>query len=189
MTNTSSLLSGYLKPLEGLPCWNATAEYGSWLSLSFGLPHLVVREGNPKSQVKSYRRRAVFVEGEFLLWVQTGAWEILAKGKRIFHSGQSRERLRVAAARLDSQKLLRIELNVDPLCTIFTFELGSQLHTFPDEASQSDETLWSMHALGNCLSLLANGTLEYGSDRSKKPRRTTVRAAALDIQSFPLSGM
>ena len=177
MATTRALLREYFAPLASMPCWNVTAEFGSWLSLCFGQPRLEIREGNPDSKLKNLRRRAVFVEGEFLLWVEMGAWQLLENGKLLFHSGQARKYLRRAAGHLDSQKLLRVELTTDPARTVFAFDHGSELHVGPTADSEPDEPLWHVYGAGKCLSLLADGTLEHGASHDRKPRRTTARAS------------
>ena len=136
MPTTKFLLREYFGPLAGLPCWNVKAEYGSRLSFNFGTPHLETREGNPDAKISSLKRRAVFVTGEFRLWVEMGAWEILENGKRIYHSDQSRAYLRRAASQL-----------------------------------------WHVYCHENCLTLLANWTLEYGPSKRTKPREIMASAA------------
>ena len=152
-----------------------TAEYGSWLSLRFGQPHLRIREGTPEAKLKSLKRRAVFVEGEFLLWVEMGAWKMSEERKRLFHSEQSRGYLHRAARRLDGQKLARVEIKPTPLGTIFTFDHGCKLHVCAAEGASSDEALWHIYGLDKCLSLLADGTLEYGPSKGNKRHRMSVR--------------
>ena len=177
MTATSSLLRKYFEPLKNLPCWDVTAEYGSWLSLHFGQPHLKIRERDSESKLKSMRRRAVFVESEFLLWVEMGAWDLFDEGKRAFHSEQSRGYLRRAAARLDAQQISRVELMADTVSTVWTFDLGGQLIVRPTESAKPDEPLWHIYGKDRCLSLLANGVLEHGSLDRNCAYRTTVRDA------------
>ena len=177
MATTRALLREYFAPLATVPCWNATAEFGSWLSFRFGEPHLEIREGNPDSKLKSLRRRAVFVEGEFFLWVEMGAWQLFESGKLLFHSEQARKYLRRAAGHLDSQKLSRVELATDPTRTVFAFENGSELRVCPTMDSEPDEPLWHVYGAGKCLSLLADGTFEHGASQSQRPHRTTARAA------------
>ena len=156
------LLSQYFEPLKELPCWNVTAEYGSWINLHFGAPHLDIREGNPASTARSMNRRVVFVEGEFHLWIEMGAWEMFENGKRVFQSEQSRSYLRRAASRLNGQKLVKVELQAQPVATVFGFDEGAQLkiHATPD--AEPDDPLWHIYSAGNCLSLLASGTCEHG---------------------------
>lgn len=156
------LLGHYFSPLNELPCWNATAEYGSWIRLQFGAPHLNIREGNPASTISSMKRRAVFVAGDFELWIEMGAWEMFENGKRVFHSEQPRNQLRRAAGRLNGQKLLKVELVVHPMATVFSFDEGSQLKVCATTDAKPDEPLWHVYSASNFLSLLASGTCEHG---------------------------
>src|SRR5215213_4517459 len=175
MATPSSLLREYFGPLQGLLSWHGTAEFGTWLSLSFGQPRLTVREGKPQAVSKLLRRRRIFVEGDFLLWIEMGAWELFEDGRRLFHSGQSRRSLRRAAARLEAQRITRVEITADPVGTVFSFDLGSQLHVRPTEDAEPDEGLWHLYSSDRCLSLLANGTLTHGP-LTDKPRSTAARA-------------
>jgi hypothetical protein len=171
MPNAQSLVREYFGPLRGLPCWHVTAEYGSWLSLRFGQPHLKIREADPRARVKTMQRRAVFVEGDFLLWVELGAWQLMHGAEVAFHSEQSRAYLRRAAARLDGQKLTHIKLSPGKPETEFTFDSGSTLVVRPADGAEPEESLWHVYSESKCLSLLAGGALEYGSTRRSVPRR------------------
>ena len=176
MATASALIREYFGPLRALPCWHVTAEYGSWLSLRFGRPRLDVREGNPKARSARLKRRRVFVEGDFLLWVEMGAWDLVENGKRRFHSEQTRDSLRRAAGCLESQKLVRVELSTTPTKTVFTFDFGSQLRIRPTEDAEPDEALWHLYSRKRCLSMLANGTLEHGLLANRRPGRATAAA-------------
>jgi hypothetical protein len=181
MTTANALVREYFGPLDGLPCWHVTAEYGSWLSFRFGQPHLDVREGAPESKTKRLKRRRVFVEGTFLLWVEMGAWEILEDGKRLFHSEQSRRYLRRAAAHLEAQKVQQVTLVANPISTVFSFDFGSELRIRPTEDAESDEPLWHLYTQKRCLSLLASGTLEHGLSANSKPRRIAARSTVYAV--------
>jgi hypothetical protein len=146
MATPSSLLREYFSPLKGPLSWDATAELGTWLSLRFGQPRLTVREARPEAVSRLLRRRRVFLEGGFLLWIEMGQWELLEKGRRLFHSGQSRRSLRRAAARLEAQRISRVEITADPVGTVFSFDLGSQLHVRPTEDAEADEALWHLYS-------------------------------------------
>lgn len=176
MATAGALIREYFGPLRRLPCWHVTAEYGSWLSLRFGRPRLDVREGNPKAKSERLRRRNVFVEGDFLLWVEMGAWDLLENGKRSFHSEQPRSYLRRAAASLESQKIVGVELDANPTSTVLTFDFGSSLHIRPTDDAEPDEALWHLYSRKRCLTLLANGNLEHGLSANRKPRRATATA-------------
>ena len=175
MATARTLIREYFSPLSDLPCWNTTSEFGSWLSLRFGQPRLDIREGNPGAKSDRLKRRRVVVEGDFLLWIEMGAWELVENQKRLFHSEQSRASLRRAAARLEGQKVSGVEILTAPLCTVFHFDLGSTVHVHPTKNAEPDEPLWHLYNQEYCLSLLANGKFQYGLSSSFKQRHTTAR--------------
>jgi hypothetical protein len=171
MPGSQSVLREYFRPVAALPCWHVTAEYGSWLSLRFGSPHLEIREGIPEARLKAMRSRAVSIEGDFLLWIELGAWELLQDGKSAFHSEQTRSYLRRAAARLDGQKLTQVKISDGVPETVFTFDFGSTLVVHPTHAAESADPLWHLYSDSRCLSLLASGELEYGPTRRAASRK------------------
>ncbi len=168
----------YFDRVAGQPCWHATAEYGSWLLLNFGQPKLNIREANPSSNSELMRRRNVVVEGDGLLWVEMGAWELREGRRRLFHSEQSRTYLRRAAARLDGQCLIRLEIQTVPLRSVFFFDHGSVLAVWAHESNEDGAPLWHIHGGRSCMSLLAGGQLEYGPAQGQSPRRTAASSVA-----------
>jgi hypothetical protein len=170
-----SLIKRYFGKIAGQPCWHVTAEFGTWLSLNFGAPSLRVEGAVPDSDIPGFRRRRVFVDGEALLWIEMGAWELLMMGRRIHHSSQSRHQLRKAAAQLDGQKLLSVNLQVDPLATTFIFEEECELRVFVGPDLSSDDPLWHLYVGKGCISLIADGTLEYGQSNSNQPKSCSVQ--------------
>lgn len=177
MTTTSSLFRDYFGQLEGLHCWQVSSELGTWLSLSFGQPHVRVREDNPHGKSERLRRRHAYVEGDFFLWFEMGEWEYYEKGKRRYHSGQSRAYLRRTAARLQSQCIARVQLVEQPAKMVFDFDLGGQLLVRPASDAAQDDPLWHLYAHDRCLTLLANVTLEHGESNNNKPARLKARPA------------
>lgn len=172
MPSSRSLLREYFGQVADLPCWHVTAEFGSWLSLHFGQPRLEVREANPNSRALALRRRAVHVVGDYLLWIEMGAWELHQSGCAAFHSEQSRAKLRRAAGCLDGQKVVAVR--VSGRSTEITFDFGSVLRVNPTSGAEPDETLWHMYARDNCLSLSADGKFEYGPSTAPPAKRILV---------------
>ncbi|MFO1394800.1 MAG: hypothetical protein U1F09_13630 [Steroidobacteraceae bacterium] len=130
-----------------------------------------VREANPQAKAKALQRRAVFIEGDYLLWIEMGAWELFQNTRLEFHSEQSRAYLRRAAARLDGQKLVRVDLSSDGNQTKFAFDLGSTLVVLPKKRAEADDPLWHMYCQSKARSLLANGELQYGSASTSISKR------------------
>ncbi len=175
MTYTQSLFTDYFGQLAGRPCWEATAEFGTWLSLSFGKPHVRIHEGNPDSQSEHQRRRQAYIQGDFLLWFEMGEWEYFEDDKRKFHARQSRAQLRRAAARLQSQCLCGVQLVALPAEMVFDFDLGGRLRVRPSPKAEPDDPLWHLYAYERCLTFLASGTLVHGASSSRKLGRIKAR--------------
>jgi hypothetical protein len=62
-------------PVTGLPAWNVRKGHGSFLTLEFGKPHLVVRQPivaapEASDEVRTaLRHRSVYPHGEWHLWI------------------------------------------------------------------------------------------------------------------------
>lgn len=171
MPSPQFILNSYFRPLRSLPCWLVTAEYGSWISLHFGEPRLRISEGTPNAPLRSMRQRAVFVEGDFLIWIEMGEWELFQDKKLAFHSEQRRAYLRRAATNLDGQQIKQVEVVAKKRETHFTFDFGSELIVRPTAEAKPEEPLWHVYGKHRCLSMLANGNLEYGPSRNKILKR------------------
>jgi hypothetical protein len=178
VTSTTSLFRDYFGQLEGLPCWETSTEFGTWISLRFGNPTIRIREGNPDGETERQRRRRVYVEGEFLLWFEMGQWEFFENNKLKFHSGQSRAYLRRAANRLQSQCLASVEFLPDNTESKFEFDLGARLIVRPTADAEDDDSMWHLYTRDRCLTMLANGTLEHGPSRAKRRSRLKAKLAS-----------
>jgi hypothetical protein len=120
----------------GKPCWDVKPGQGSFLTLEFGKPHLVVREPIAASKNASARvrellaRRQVHARGEWHLWIYYCNWEVCCRGKRVGDSS-TRMSTRRAADFLNGQKLIRISILPRKVQSIFVFDLGATLKTIP----------------------------------------------------------
>lgn len=161
--------------MGGLPCWEASAEFGTWLSLRYGQPKVKIREGSPAGETERQRRRRVMIDGDFLLWIEMGEWVYFEDGKRKYHSGQSRAYLRRVAARLQSQCLSFVTVLELPSIVRFEFDLGGCLLVRPAQDAEPDDPLWHIYAFDRCLTLLANGTLEHGPSSDVKRRKMRMK--------------
>ena len=97
-----AVIEATFQPIYGLPCWNAKAGYGSFLTMEFGEPHLVIREprSRPDSSPRLQRllaRRLVTVRGEWHLWIYCCEWQVESGGRVIGDSSSTRRfRMRFA---------------------------------------------------------------------------------------------
>lgn len=162
MPITTSLLTEHFSLLAAQPCWQCTANYGSWLSLHFGQPRIVVRAPQPNAKVASMLRRRAGVEGDFLLWIEMGAWEYSEDGKPLQHSEQPREFLQQAAARLQGQCISGVQLLHSRIETLFDFDQGGQLRVWPHSDVRADDPLWHLYLPEKILTVQANGHIAHG---------------------------
>jgi hypothetical protein len=137
--NAGNQVAQVFVPLRGLPAWNVRRGYGSFLTLEFGAPQLVIREPRVAStrssaKVRKLRaRRLVNVTGDWHLWIYCCNWRIDTGGKTLAVSEASNQRIDKAAKELNGQRL--IDVFVDPAtgASAFTFDLGATLRTWPWE--------------------------------------------------------
>src|SRR5882757_6558379 len=91
------------KRLYGKPCWGVKQGHGSSLTLEFGKPHLEIRDpivaraGASKKVRASLERREVYVHGDWHLWIDCCAWEVLLNNKQLAHSESTDVRITRAA--------------------------------------------------------------------------------------------
>lgn len=176
----TSILRRYFRKVTGLPCWGVQSEFGTWLSFQFGEPSLDIKES--VHGPKLLNRRRVFVIGPYNLWIEMGSWEIFKNGPRpMFHSGQTREKLRRAAAHLSGQILIGISQTKKPLVTEFKFDHGYRLRVTKHYRARRDEHLWHFYLQRRVTSLRADGRLEYGLAKRQKLLRCPIEDAQFSV--------
>lgn len=128
--------------IYGEPCWGVKQGYGSFLTLEFGKPHIVVREPivasrSASSRVrKSLASRRIYPRGQWHLWINCCDWEALSHGRRVGNSSAA-AKIQRAADFLNGQKLVRFSILPRKLECFFEFDLGGTLKTRPyDEESE-----------------------------------------------------
>ena len=154
----------------GKPCWDVKPGHGSFLTLEFGEPHLEVREPIAARRAVSAKarkllaRRQVKVHGEWHLWIYCCDWEVRCKGKRV---GDSSTRLgsRRAATFPNGQKLIQFSIQPRKVQSIFVFDLGATLKTFP--YNKTSEQWLVFEPSQKVLVLRADG--RYKHVRSDRP--------------------
>jgi hypothetical protein len=163
----------FKKVFEGIfgkPCWDVRPGLGSFLTLEFGRPHLeihepiTVRKGVSAKVRDHLADRQVRVYGEWHLWITGCDWEVQSKGKRVGDSS-TRLSIRRAADFLNGQKMIRFSLVSRRVQSIFVFDLGAILRTFPYDKSSEQ---WLMFEPSHkVLTLRADG--QYRHIRSDRP--------------------
>jgi hypothetical protein len=176
MSRSLSIVRSYFRPIFGQPSWHGSAEFGSWLTINFGDPHLVVREAVPDAKARALQRRVAVVEGAHRLWVEMGAWKLHIGKRQFAHSEQSRRQLQRAAATLEGQKLHEIQISAKPLVTKFVFDEGAILSVSATHDAQPDEGLWHLYSGTRVLVLHASGELQYGALSRNAPSKCKVES-------------
>lgn len=148
----------------GKPCWGVKRGYGSFLTLEFGRPHLVIREpGRIADDVSprvrnAFARRLVTVHGDWHLWIYCCDWVVRDADKVIGDSSNAR-RMDRAAAFLDGQKLSSVSLRARGARTRFGFDLGGELETVPYD--RTSEQWFLYEPTGKVLALRADRCISY----------------------------
>ncbi len=168
--------------MSGLCCWNLQNVHGSWISLNFGKPHLVIEEPKPTSSSERRRElRNATLRGDYWLWLELCHWNITFKNKDIANSESDKTEIRKALSVIDGQILNKIEITANPVTTNFFFDLGGIIHTHQYD-EQDNDGLWHYYCDdGYVYSLLDNGKLEYGKGNESSPKQYPIKDIIIEL--------
>ncbi len=149
-------------PLLGLPTWGVQKGQGSMLSFEFGTPHLLIREpvanpatDNPKIRTLLQRRR-VFLHGEWNLWIYCCHWRCAENDVDQSTDNSPDAEIVATASLMDGQRLMSVEINPATGKSLFRFDLGATLETWPYE--DDNEEQWMLFTpSGYVLTYRADG--------------------------------
>ena len=155
-------ITAAFEPILGCPAWQVKKGYGSFLTLEFGEPSLVIDE--PR-EPRRPRNRIVTIRGDWHLWIYCCNWEIAQDGKRLAHSESDDEIIAKATAQLDGQCLERLWMEPGTVVTHFEFDLGAVLKTFPydDDDDEPNEQWMLYEPSGDVLSVRSDNRFCHGS--------------------------
>jgi hypothetical protein len=103
-------------------------------------------------------RRHVYVRGEWHFSIQYCDWEVRCQGRFVGDSS-AKARIRRAADFLDGQKLIRLSILPRSAQSIFVFDLGATLKTFPYDKGSEQWMLFEPSK--KVLVLRADGQYKY----------------------------
>jgi hypothetical protein len=152
--------------IYGKPAWRVSPGWGSFLTFEFGQPHLEIREPVVARKEASQRvkqalaRRHVYIHGDWHLWILCCDWKVFSNRKLIGQS-TSASSIQKAADILDGQALVSFLLRSKPVRSIFEFDLGGRLETYPYDRKSEQ---WRFHDYRNhkVLTLRADRVYSYG---------------------------
>lgn len=157
--------------LYGRPCWQVKKGYASFLTLEFGEPHLHVHE----RVREGFAPRLIVVHGDWHLWIHSCDWAVFEGARRIGHSEGTDRNIERAARSLDGRKLVGAEVVPRGMRTVFEFESGVRLETWPYDRTGEQ---WLLYESGrNVLTVRADRKYSYG-----KGNRTPGRKRWLPIR-------
>jgi hypothetical protein len=162
-----------LRQLYGLPCWGVKRGYGTSLTIDFGRPQLRIREpyktaANSRRLRSMAARRLVWVRGDWRLWIYCCDWAVFERSRPIGGSDTTRSADR-AAHYLDGQKLMRAQVILRGMRTLFHFDLGGRLETKPFDRTSEQWFLYEPN--GNVLTVRADRRYSYGSGNRQPDRK------------------
>ncbi|QGM44762.1 hypothetical protein [Methylocystis heyeri] len=161
-TFSSAEIVAPLAPLIGLPVWGIRQLVGSFTYLEFGDPHLWIREPlNPDPALspivqKGLRQRRIWPEGVWSLTLYMCGWAIFLDSQQLGHCETPRDAIdRVWEDDVAGRKLESIRIDAQTSETVFTFEGGLEVRTWPLD---SDHGQWRVgHKDGDSFALRGDG--------------------------------
>ena len=161
-------LKELLQQVVGELVWAAKRGHGTFITMEFGSPHMVVREPIKSTStmprvVRHLARRHVSILGEFSLFVQDSRWSISTRDQTV-GLDTSETAVREMLLDLDGQRVSAVSFAEAD--TTLEFDLGTTVRLgksiFPTEPKS---ILWSFGRFGTPgLSLLNDGSMRRGDE-------------------------
>jgi hypothetical protein len=144
----SQQVSDVLRDVCGQLCWGVEWDSQLNLSMSFGDPHLRIREPvrneQPDAPVGLLAYRMVKSRGRWWLWIFCAYWKLTLPDIAPVTGATPEHRIRRALARLNGQRLTAVEVKLKTSATRFTFDLGAILVVCRIGPAE-DGDMWTLH--------------------------------------------
>jgi hypothetical protein len=117
-------------PVIGQFAWLVKRGHGSFLTMEFGSPHLIVREPitvSPNSLPQVSKRlamRRVYVTGDFHFWMIEADWRLCVADDTVTSDDVDRARVDRCLDELDGQRLLSVTRADAPHACVLQFDQG-----------------------------------------------------------------
>lgn len=149
---SANQLDEFIAPILGQPVWGVKQGYGSFLTLEFGAPRLIIKEW--QSEARGLRRHA-YVQGAWSVWLYCCEWRVSVNGDQLASSDETREQIARATGVLDGQKIVRIVADHEG-CSSISFDLGGLLETWPVGDDPTEEQ-WFIYSPDDVFGYRADG--------------------------------
>jgi hypothetical protein len=136
------------RPFIGQLAWMVQRGFGSFLTMEFGKPHLLVSQPivprySRSARVKrALKRRKVYVTGDWYFWIQC-EWKISTQTGTLTSDHRSGTRRDECLLDLNGQTLLSVARARRRHSLRFKFDLGGELEMWPTPGL--DDWHWSLH--------------------------------------------
>jgi hypothetical protein len=136
------------QPFVGQMAWLLQRGIGSFLTLEFGNPHLLIgepkvpRRSRPAPVKRDLRRRKVYVTGDWHFWIQC-EWRISTQTGTLTSDHRPGIRWDECLQDLNGQTLLSVTKAKRRHSLRFKFDLGGELEMWPTPGL--DDLHWSLH--------------------------------------------
>jgi len=151
-------------PIVGQLAWSVRRAHGTFLTMEFGSPHLIVREPIAASSAASAKvrrnlaRRRVSIVGDWHFWVKYAQWEMRTASCSMSSRDAEVALIEEALGELDGQILSSVSGGTVLSSCVLRFDLGGLLHIWP--MPEIDDDQWSIHeAGGRIISCDPNGRI------------------------------
>jgi len=156
--------------IYGKLTWGAKRTHGSSLIIELGEPRLQIREPvkvvhtTSERAAKSLARRRVMPCGEWSLVIEDCNWDIAIRGGKIASSESPQDVIEEGVESLDGQSLSSVKVDPKAGSSVFLFDLGGELRTWP---SLPRDDQWTLYAKdGRVFVYRGDGTCFSGSSRT-----------------------
>jgi hypothetical protein len=138
----------FIKPLLGEVVGRVGSGFGSFITMEFGKTLTI----SPKS-----------TRGEWYLWVLYAGWYVYTPNASSVGCEDTKEAIKNGIQEIYGRSLVNIKISPQTSETIFIFDMGIELHTFPISFTDDGE-LWKLYTPDNMvLSIFPGGKWVYRS--------------------------
>jgi len=148
------------EPLMRRVVWQMRRGHGSFLTMEFGTPHLVVREpivpslDHSDRVTRILRRRRVDVTGDWHFWVEYGDWRISTADGVLTSDDPPGSSSDECLRDLEGQRLVSVVPGSHAQSCGFEFDLGGSLDIWPSNEIPDDQ--WSLYRWDGDIAAFSN---------------------------------